>query len=164
LKDKTTAIGPMAEVVQNSLQYLADSDLRAMAEYLKAIPPDSPLRTGRHEPDATRVEGANLYIDHCVACHQSKGHGIPGVFPPLAGNGVVLASDPADILKIILLGIPPQSGLIAMPSFAGGMSDQQIAALANYVRTSWGNTAAPDATISMVATLRVPKQGSAPRQ
>jgi mono/diheme cytochrome c family protein len=42
-----------------------------------------------------------------------------------------------------------------MPSFAGGMSDQQIAALANYVRTSWGNTAAPDATGPMVARLRV---------
>jgi len=157
LKGKTTAIGPMAEVVHNSLQYLTDTDLRAVAEYLKAIPADSPLRTGRHRPDATRVQGANLYIDHCVGCHQSMGRGIPGVFPPLAGNGVVLASDPADILKIIVLGVPPQSGLIAMPSFAGSMSDQQIASLANYVRTSWGNTAAPDATSSMVSTLRVPK-------
>ena len=157
LKGKTTAIGPMAEVVHNSLQYLTDTDLRAVAEYLKAIPADSPLRTGRHRPDATRVQGANLYIDHCVDCHQSMGRGIPGVFPPLAGNGVVLASDPADILKIIVLGVPPQSGLIAMPSFAGSMSDQQIASLANYVRTSWGNTAAPDATSSMVSTLRVPK-------
>ena len=157
LKGKTTAIGPMAEVVHNSLQYLTDTDLRAVAEYLKAIPADSPLRTGRHRPDATRVQGANLYIDHCVGCHQSTGRGIPGVFPPLAGNGVVLASDPADILKIIVLGVPPQSGLIAMPSFAGSMSDQQIASLANYVRTSWGNTAAPDATSSMVSTLRVPK-------
>jgi mono/diheme cytochrome c family protein len=157
LNGKTTAIGPMAEVVHNSLQYLTDTDLRAVAEYLKAIPADSPLRTGRHRPDATRVQGANLYIDHCVDCHQSMGRGIPGVFPPLAGNGVVLASDPADILKIIVLGVPPQSGLIAMPSFAGSMSDQQIASLANYVRTSWGNTAAPDATSSMVSTLRVPK-------
>jgi mono/diheme cytochrome c family protein len=164
LKGKTTAIGPMAEVVHNSLQYLTDSDLRAMAEYLKAIPRDSTLRTGRREPDATRAQGANLYINHCVGCHQSMGRGITGVFPPLAGNGVVLASDSADILKIILLGIPPQSGLVAMPSFAGSMSDQQIAALANYVRTSWGNSAAPDATSSSVATLRGPKQGRAPRQ
>jgi mono/diheme cytochrome c family protein len=157
LKGKTTAIGPMAEVVRNSLQYLSDSDLRAIAEYLKAIPADSPLRTERVRPDPTRAQGATLYIDHCVGCHQSMGRGVPGVFPPLAGNGVVLASDPADIVKIILLGIPPQNGLIAMPSFAGGMSDQQIAALANYVRTSWGNAAAPDATTSMVATLRDPK-------
>jgi mono/diheme cytochrome c family protein len=152
---RTTAIGPMAEVVHNSLQYVTDSDLHAMAEYLKALPPDSPLRAGRRRPDATRLQGANLYIDHCVACHQSMGRGIPGVFPPLAGNGVVLASDPADIVNVVLLGIPPQNGSIAMPSCAGEMSDQQIAALANYVRTSWGNTAAPDATSSTVARLRI---------
>ncbi len=161
---KTTAIGPMAEVVENSLRYLTDVDLRAMGEYLKAIPAESPLRTGRRQPDGSRVQSANLYIDHCLGCHQSMGRGIAGVFPPLAGNGVVLASDPVDIVKIILLGIPPQNGLIAMPSFAGDMSDQQIAALANYLRTNWGNTAAPDATSLMVARLRVGKQGYAAQQ
>jgi mono/diheme cytochrome c family protein len=154
LKGKTTAIGPMAEVVHNSLQYLSDSDLQDMAEYLKAIPPESPLRTGRRRPDATRAQGAKLYLDHCVGCHQSMGRGILGVFPPLAGNGVVLAPDPADILKVILLGIPSQNGLIAMPSFAASMTDPQVAALANYVRTSWGNSGPPDATSSEVAGLR----------
>jgi mono/diheme cytochrome c family protein len=89
-----------------------------------------------------------------MGCHQSKGRGIPGVFPPLAGNGAVLAADPADILKVILLGIPAQNGRVLMPSFAALMGDQQIVELANYVRTSWGNTAAPDATDSMVAKLR----------
>jgi mono/diheme cytochrome c family protein len=55
------------------------------------------------------------------------------------------------------LGIPAQSGLIAMPSFAQGLSDQQIAELANYVRTSWGNAAVANATSAMVATLRLAK-------
>ena len=153
-KGKTTAIGPMAEVIRNSLHYLTDSDLHAIAEYLKSIPPDSSLRTGRRRPDATRAKAANLYIDRCMRCHQSEGRGIPGVFPPLAGNGAVLAPDPADILRVILLGIPPQNGRAPMPSFAIAMSDQQIATLANYVRTSWGNTAAPNAVSSMVAGLR----------
>jgi mono/diheme cytochrome c family protein len=54
----------------------------------------------------------------------------------------------------VLLGTPARNGRVPMPSFARQMSDQQIAALANYVRTSWGNTAAPDATTSMVAALR----------
>jgi mono/diheme cytochrome c family protein len=76
------------------------------------------------------------------------------VFPPLSSNGAVLAVDPADVLKAILLGIPAQNGRIRMPSFAVALSDRQIAALANYVGTSWGNAAAPDATSSMVATLR----------
>jgi mono/diheme cytochrome c family protein len=155
LEGKTTAIGPMAEVINNSLRYLTDSDLHAIAAYLKAIPPDSPLRTGTRMPDVGREQGATLYIDHCSGCHQSMGRGIADVFPPLAGNGVVLAADPADILKVIVLGIPQQNGRIAMPSFGAAMSDQQIAALANYVRTSWGNTAAPDATGTVVARLRV---------
>jgi mono/diheme cytochrome c family protein len=91
-----------------------------------------------------------------MACHQSQGRGIPGVFPPLAGNGVVLAPDPADILKAILLGIPAQNGSVPMPSFAGNMNDEQIGALANYLRTSWGNAAAPNATAAIVAKLRLP--------
>jgi mono/diheme cytochrome c family protein len=155
-KGKTTAVGPMAEVVRNSLRYLTDSDLHAMAEYLKSIPPDSSLRTRRHQPEPTQARGANLYIGHCMACHQSQGGGIPGVFPPLAGNGAVLASDPADILKAILLGIPAQNGHVPMPSFAKQMSDQQIADLANYVRMSWGNVAAPNASAAIVAGLRLP--------
>ncbi len=163
-KGKTTAIGPMAEVIRNSLHYLTDSDLHAIAEYLKSIPADSSLRTGRRRPDATRAKAANLYIDRCMRCHQSQGRGIPGVFPPLAGNGAVLAPDPADILRAILLGIPAQNARAPMPSFAIAMSDQQIAALANYVRTSWGNTAPPDATSSMVANLRSRQKIRTPTQ
>jgi mono/diheme cytochrome c family protein len=43
-----------------------------------------------------------------------------------------------------------------MPSFAGNMNDEQIGALANYLRTSWGNAAAPNATAAIVAKLRLP--------
>jgi mono/diheme cytochrome c family protein len=86
-KGETTTIGPMAEVVRSSLPHLTDADLRAMAEYLKSIPPDSTLRTGRHPPAAQQARGANLYIDHCMGCHQSRGRGMPGCSRPLAGNG-----------------------------------------------------------------------------
>jgi mono/diheme cytochrome c family protein len=153
-KGRTTALGPMAEVVQNSLRYLTDADLNAMAEYLKSIPPDSALRTGRRKPDATRVAGATLYMDHCGGCHQASGRGIPGVFPPLAGNGVVVAPDPANIFKVVLDGIPARNGRIAMPPLAGQLSNEQIADIANYARTSWGNAAAPVASSAMVAKLR----------
>jgi len=92
-------------------------------------------------------------VDNCSGCHQAQGNGMPGVFPPLAGNGVVLAEDPNDILKVVLFGVPVQDGYIAMPSF-GHLSDQQIADLANYVRNSWGNQASANATASQVASLR----------
>jgi mono/diheme cytochrome c family protein len=153
---KSTALGPMAEVVYNSTSYLSAADLTAMAEYLKAIPPESRLMTGRRPVlDPTEMQGAMLYMDNCSGCHQSRGRGIPGVFPTLAGNGVVLAPDPANILKVVLSGIPMQGRYIPMPSFSNSLNDKDIADLANYIRTSWGNTAAPNATALAVAKLRV---------
>jgi len=154
IKGKTTAFGPMAEVVQNSLSYLSDDDLRAMAEYLKSIPPDSALRTGRQRPDSARARGAALYMGYCSGCHQDTGAGIAGVFTPLAGNASIIAPDPGNILQAVLLGIPAQFGHGAMPSFAAQLDDQQIADIANYVRSSWGNTAAPNVTAAMAGKLR----------
>ena len=155
---KTTTLGPMAEVVQNSTSYLSDADLLAMGEYLKSIPPDSTLRSPKPAPSESRQRGAALYLDHCSSCHQSQGRGIAGVFPPLAGNGVILSPNPANIFKVVLEGIPAQNKYIPMPSLAGQLNDQQIADLTNYVRTSWGNNAAPNATAPMVAKLRVVKK------
>jgi mono/diheme cytochrome c family protein len=146
----------MAEVVQNSLAYLTDSDVRAMAEYLKAIPPDSALRTGRPLPTPARAEGAALYMGYCSGCHQATGTGIAGVFSPLAGNAAVTAPDPGNLLQAMLLGLPAEFGRGAMPSFAGQLNDQQIADIANYVRASWGNQAPANATAAAVARLRGP--------
>jgi mono/diheme cytochrome c family protein len=153
-KGKTTALGPMAEVVQNSTSHLTDADLQAMAEYLKSIPASSTLRTPRKLPDDKRLEIAALYLDHCSGCHQAQGRGIPGVFPPLAGNGVVLAGNPANIIKVVLGGIPALGKYTPMPSFASQLTDKGIADIANYIRTSWGNTASPNATPAMVAKMR----------
>ena len=156
-KGKTTTLGPMAEVVQNSLSYLTTEDLQAMAEYLKSIPPESTLRSGRKTVDPTRAQGATLYMDNCGGCHQASGRGLPGVFPPLAGNGVVIAPDPANILKVVDAGIAARGGYIPMPSFKDQLTDQQVAEIANYIRTSWGNGAAPNVTSAMVAKMRAAK-------
>jgi mono/diheme cytochrome c family protein len=153
-KGTTTTLGPMAEVIRNSTSHLTDDDRLAMAEYLKSIPPDSRLRTGRKAPDPTRVRGAQLYTDSCSGCHQAQGRGIPGVFPPLAGNRVVVAADPNNIVKVIDRGIPARDGFIAMPAFNTQLTDQQVAEIANYVRTSWGNQAPPNATPALVGQLR----------
>lgn len=151
----TTAFGPMAEVVHNSTSQLTEADLAAMGEYLKSLPPESPLRSARAVPTQSQARGASLYMDHCSACHQAKGRGMQGIFPPLAGNGAVIASDPGNVLQAVLKGIPMQNGYVAMPSFASQLDDQQVADVANYVRTSWGNTGVANATAAEVAKLRV---------
>ena len=152
-KNKSTSLGPMAEVVHNSLGFMTDADLQAMAVYLKSLPADSRLST-QYQPDTTLKAGATLYVDNCSGCHQAQGTGMPGVFPPLAGNGAVIAAEPNDILKVVLFGIPAQNGYIAMPAFGGQLSDQQVADLANYVRNSWGNQASANASAADVAALR----------
>ena len=151
-KSKSTSLGDMAQVVHNSLSYLTDADLRAMATYLRAFRP-TPRRRGRGRPRWCPA-GGQLYLDHCAACHQAKGRGIAGVFPPLAGNDVVLAPDAANILKVVLGGVPARNGYMPMPSFANQLSDQQIADIANYVRTSWGTSAPANVTPQAVQQLR----------
>ena len=76
------------------------------------------------------------------------------MFPPLAGNPVVVAADPNDIVKAIDRGIPARAGYVAMPAFNTRLTDQQVADVANYLRTSWGNNAAANATSRMVGVLR----------
>jgi mono/diheme cytochrome c family protein len=156
-RGKTTTLGPMAEVVKNSTSYLTDADLKAMGEYLKSIPASSPLRAARPLPTEEREQAATLYMDHCAGCHQAGGRGVPGVFPPLAGNGVVLAQSPADIYKVVLGGIPARGKYVPMPSFAGQLTDKGIADIANYIRTSWGNNAPGNATADAVGRLRKSK-------
>ena len=151
---KTTTLGPMAEVVHNSTSKLADVDLLAMGTYLKSIPSNSSLSEDRKKVDATYLNGTKLYIDNCSGCHQSSGRGIKGVIPPLAGNPVVMAPQSNDIIKVMIRGIQMRVGYIAMPSFASKLNDQEILEIANYVRSSWGNAASPDATKSLVEKIR----------
>lgn len=150
----TSTFGPMAEVVHNSTSHLTEADVKAMATYLKSLPAESSLRAAKAAPPDSKTKAASLYMDHCSACHQSGGRGMPGIFPPLAGNGAVIAPDPGNVLQAMLNGIPMQNGYVAMPSFASQLTNQQIADIANYVRTSWGNKAVANATAADVAKLR----------
>ena len=154
LKGKTTAFGPMADFVRSSTSHLSHADLEAMGEYLKSIPSDSRLHTGIKAPGPMRQQGATLYMEYCGLCHQAKGRGYPGIFPPLAGNGAVVTSNPANVIKVVLGGTRAHGAYISMPSFAHRLTDAQIADIANYVRTSWGNGAPANATAATVAKLR----------
>ncbi len=103
-------------------------------------------------------QGEALYSNNCGACHQASGAGLPGVFPPLAGDAVVVADDATEHITIVLHG---KSGSVidgvayasAMPGFAAQLSDEQIAQVVNHERTNWGNSA-PTVTAQEVAALR----------
>ncbi|CAN5396092.1 cytochrome c [soil metagenome] len=81
-------------------------------------------------------DGASLFAQNCVACHQAKGQGIPGAFPALSRNAFVMG-DPQAVATTLL------NGRGGMPSFKGSLDDAQLAAVASYIRSNWGNAAAP---------------------
>lgn len=102
--------------------------------------------------------GARVYETRCSSCHQSTGQGLPGAFPPLAGDPVVLAGDPARHVEIVLFGLSGQViGGIAyaspMPGWAELLSDEEVAAVVNHERSSWGNSA-PPVTQQLVGEIR----------
>lgn len=153
----STTLGPMRVVVHDSLSKLKDSDIEAIATYmLDDDTGEGETLPSKHNklPVAMAARAEKLYDDHCSACHQKTGEGIAGKVPPLAGNPTVEAADPYNILSVVLGGVPARHGYFAMPSFASQLSNQQIADIANYVRTSWGNIAVPDTTAEMVASWR----------
>ena len=145
------ALGPMAEVVFRSTQYLNDADVAAMAEFLKSLPQTPPhaLAALKIDKDA-QAHGAALYKDHCAACHGANGEGGSGpngvVYVPLAGNRKVLLETPTNLIHIVVNGgFPPTTAgnprPYGMPPFGPSLSDAEIALLASYVRGAWGNAA-----------------------
>ncbi|HEY7027094.1 MAG TPA: cbb3-type cytochrome c oxidase subunit II [Gemmatimonadales bacterium] len=102
--------------------------------------------------------GAKVFETRCSSCHQPAGQGLPGAFPPLVGDPVVLASDPGRHVEIVLFGLTGEiiggvSYASPMPAWADLLSDEEIAAVINHERTSWGNKA-PSVTPELVGEIR----------
>ena len=144
-----SALGPMAEVVFRSTQYLTENDLRAMAVFLKSVP-QSAARAPRDAAAALGdVErGRAVYRDHCEDCHGSQGEGARGAYPALAGNRSVVMEPPANVIRAVLsggfqpatVGNPRPWG---MPPFGHVLDDTDTAAVVTFIRSQWGNRAAP---------------------
>lgn len=141
--------GPMAEVVFRSTQYLDDADLRAMATFLRALPQQPAAAPGgAAAPQAVLQRGATVYEQHCASCHGKDGRGTPGAFPALAGNRAVTLATPVNVLHTVLQGgyAPATEGNprpFGMPPFTQVLDDDDVAAVASYIRSAWGNQAAP---------------------
>jgi mono/diheme cytochrome c family protein len=161
---RATVFGPMAEVVQKSLQHLNLDDVTAMAVYLKALPstPAPPVTM----PDGPRVDqmmeqGKKLYGTHCLDCHGADGKGLPPHYPPLAGNRALTMAEAANPIRIVLNGgfAPSTAGNprpYGMPPFSHALNDQEVAAVVSYLRASWGNQAPPISAFEVNKYREVP--------
>lgn len=91
----------------------------------------------------SELDGASLYVANCQACHQANGEGLQGAFPPLKGSKVVLNDDPEMMVNIIMNGYSGREaeGFGPMPAIGttSNLSAEEISAIMNHERTSWGN-------------------------
>lgn len=164
---KGSALGPMSEVILGSTQYLSPADLSAVARFLQSLPqqelPHPPTRKSEPIASTARAAGAQLYEQHCASCHGAQGQGVPGAYPALAGSRSVTMANPANLLRIIQRGgfAPATAGNprpYGMPPFASVLSDTELAALASYLRSAWGNVAQGDSDIRPMDVLALKSQ------
>lgn len=127
-----------------------------MAQEAPAVAQDTPidalLARFSDDPDRfTQTDGEALYRATCQACHMEDGKGAmgAGAHPPLAEN-------PKMRSKHFLAGVI-LTGYHAMPRFGDKMSDDQVAAVTNYVRSHFGNAYPDQITAEEVADLRPPE-------
>jgi mono/diheme cytochrome c family protein len=151
---KAATSGPMAEVVAISLQQAPDDELRAMANYLKSLPvTNAPDGNGAANPQdqippALLAAGKDLYGKNCADCHGDQGVGREPAAPALAGNRAVTMTSAVNPIRMILFGgyAPGTAGNprpFGMPPYSLVLSDEEIAEVLLYVRSSWGNAARP---------------------
>nr|WP_237234712.1 cytochrome c [Sodalis praecaptivus] len=173
IKGKASAAGGMAEAIEQSLQYLTETDRLAIAEYIGSLaavrdnrqtrPRDRwgtasstvyALRAGR----LSSATGAGLYNSHCASCHggEGEGNGDGEGFPSLFHHTTTGAYDSRNVVAVILTGVSRrgQTTTVMMPAFAEWLEDEQVAALSNFVSAQFGHPSAATITPARVKALR----------
>lgn len=166
--DHGTARGPMAEVVRN-LSAVPASDVRAIALYMADVfgtPSAEQKQRGLavqaqakssapSEAQSNAAGGGAIYAAACAGCHEG------GRPPPYGGINLLLstavsAPDPRNLANIVLAGVRPVEGERSpiMPGFAASMSDRQIAALLEYLRSRFSNQPAWSGLDNVIAEAR----------
>ena len=139
--------GPMNEVIMNSTRHLSEDDINSMAEYLKSLSAIEEIPGG--EPDSQIMgRGRTVYNLHCGTCHLPTGEGDPEMAPKLNKGSLVVQSDnPASMINAILYS-PKTPGAPLLPKwrhpmeeFQYELDDEDVAAVATFIRNSWENSA-----------------------
>ena len=133
-----------------SWRELSDADIAAVLTYVRTAWGNGAPAVSADQVATARLpsamSGQALFAAHCATCHQPTGQGTD-VFPPLAGNPTVTAGDPTAMIAIIVNG---RTGPLTvnghtyngqMPTWSGQLTNADIASVATYVRSAWGNGA-----------------------
>jgi mono/diheme cytochrome c family protein len=149
-KGRGTASGPMGEAVDHSFSKLAPEDIKAIVAYLRSVPAvastDLPATTAPAAPASHKegptadARGKIVFQQACVSCHGWSGES--PVSPMATLTGAVAVNDPGatNVAQIVISGTKrhtPEDAL-SMPGFGQAYTDDDIAAVANYVTARFG--------------------------
>jgi mono/diheme cytochrome c family protein len=145
------AAGPMGEAADDSLTYLTPGDIHALVVYLRSIPAqetdlprvvDKPAPAAYNEGVAANVDprGAMIFAGACASCHDWTGVSPLSKYATLTGVRAVNDPSATNVAQAIIHGVDRDTaqGHIFMPAFGGAYSDDEIAAVANYVTARFG--------------------------
>jgi mono/diheme cytochrome c family protein len=157
-----SAFSDMHPVIMLSTTNLTAEDLSAVATYLLGDNPPPPAPPQVIDP-AARTAGASgagriSYVALCAGCHGLEGNGVPNTAVAMRHNSTLRLADPRNLIVAMLDGIgsenfPHRASMQAMPGFSDKLSDGEAAALANYLRVTWGGQKG-DVTAAVVQALR----------
>lgn len=145
-----SAAGPMAPVMHKGLTQLPKDDVRAISVYLAdfsdsvdaASPQSSDVLQTALAAQQSQIpgridEGARLYATACQSCHYNSEQLVKGR-PLLAISSATHLDEPTNLINVILDGIRTDQGIdgVVMPGFRDALSDDDITAIAAYLRQS----------------------------
>ncbi|MDX8531486.1 cytochrome c [Mesorhizobium sp. VK25A] len=160
------AAGPMGEAADDSLSYLLPDDTHALVAYLRSIPAhasDLPRTVTTAAPASYKqgatteanMRGEKIFAGACASCHDWTGVSPVTGFATLTGVRAVNDPSATNVAQTVINGVSRKTadGRIFMPGFGEGYSDDDIAAVANYVTARFGAKGA-HLTAKDVAALR----------
>ncbi|MEK6508846.1 cbb3-type cytochrome c oxidase subunit II [Myroides sp. C4067] len=102
----------------------------------------------------TALDGKNLYMNNCAACHQANGEGLSGAFPPLKNSAIVTGDNLQLFVDIIMNGYDAREEYGVMPAVGtnANWTEEEVTAIVNYERNNWGNKA-PLVTVEEVKQI-----------
>ena len=143
LSEEAKPVGAKPEVYNNPTAYRA------------ALPSPSPDLS---DP-AQEALAEKLYARHCANCHAKDGLGAPGQFPPLAKSTWLKANSAEAAIDVLLLGMSGEVKVNGttyngfMQGYGEKLDDAEVAMIATYMNTRWGNKGGP-VTAEQVAARR----------
>ena len=141
----------MGEEITVSSGTLTAGDVRALVAYLRSIPAlhaqdlpgirtDTASEAPKQMQAAADPRGRNVFEGACASCHEWSGVSRLTPYATLTGDRAVNDPSGVNVASMVLSGarVATAEGPVLMPAFADAYSNDEIAAVTNYVTARFG--------------------------